>query len=78
LGEIAALGRVKWGTCFFVGGSCATIVGKASLNRGAIVDFVLTLDDNGDPGTADVYDMKSLCGGTGNLLKGNLDYRVRT
>ena len=56
----------------------ATIAGKASLNRGMIVDFVLTLDDNGDPGTADFYDMKSVCGGTGNLLKGKLDYRVRT
>jgi hypothetical protein len=54
----------------------ATIVGKASINRGAPVDFVLTLADNG-AGPTDFYDMKSLCGGTGTLIKGNLDYRVR-
>ena len=50
--------------------------GYAKVNGSGRYSFTVRLDDNGQPGTTDLYDMQSFCSGAGNLTSGNLQYHL--
>jgi hypothetical protein len=50
--------------------------GHATVNGSGSYLFTVRLDDNGEPGRSDLYDMQSLCSGSGNMTSGNLQYHL--
>jgi hypothetical protein len=58
-------------------GNQAVIVhGYGTVNGKGNYAFTVRLDDNGEPGRGDLYDMQSLCSGSGNMTSGNLQYHL--
>ena len=54
----------------------AIVHGFATVNGSGSVEFTLHLDDNGEPGRNDLYDMQSVCSGASNMTSGNLQYHL--
>jgi hypothetical protein len=55
----------------------AKVRGRGTVNKTTSnVDFVMTLDDNGEPSSLDFLQMDSQCAGAGNLSSGNIQYHV--
>jgi hypothetical protein len=50
--------------------------GHATVNGSGNVAFTVRLDDNGEPGRNDLYDMQAICNGSGNMVSGNLQYHL--
>ena len=49
--------------------------GHATVNGSGNYVFTVRLDDNGEP-AGDLYNMQSLCNGSGNITSGNLQYHL--
>jgi hypothetical protein len=50
--------------------------GHATVNGSGNVLFTVRLDDNGEPGNNDLYNMQAACSGAGNMTSGNLQYHL--
>jgi hypothetical protein len=58
------------------GGQAVIVHGHGTVNGKGDYVFTVRLDDNGEPGRSDLYDMQSLCSGSGNMTSGNLQYHL--
>jgi hypothetical protein len=58
-------------------GRAVVVHGQGTVKgRNGSFPFTVRLDDNGEPGTSDLYDMQSACAGAGNVKSGNLQYHL--
>jgi hypothetical protein len=57
-------------------GQAVIVHGHATINGSGNVLFTVRLDDNGESGRTDLYDMQSTCNGSGNVTSGNLQYHL--
>jgi hypothetical protein len=57
-------------------GQAVIVHGRATINGSGNYLFTLRLDDNGESGRTDLYDMQALCSGAGNMTSGNLQYHL--
>jgi hypothetical protein len=58
-------------------GQAVVVHGRGKVNGGGAVQmFTVRLDDNGESGRTDLYDMQSPCTGTGTMTSGNLQYHL--